>query len=40
MNKMVTGYKENLEVTSRIFSEDEENNCWITNVRGNLAFQV
>lgn len=40
MNKMVTEYKENLEVTSRIFSEDEQNNCWITNVWENLALQV
>lgn len=31
MNKMVTGHKENLVVTSRIFSEDKENSCWITN---------
>lgn len=40
MNKMVTGYKENLEVTPRIFSEDEQKNCWIINVWENVAFWV
>lgn len=38
MNKMVTGYKENLEVTSRIFSEDEQ--LLDYKCRENLAFQV